>query len=463
MKFTLKSSFITISLLLVLFLSVGVISASDNITDIQNSADTIQIPESEDIDVNLQSSIDESQLSEISDVQNTSIVSNNPKVYYGENTQLVSYLKDDNSQPLANKKLTIFLNGQTYTRITDNAGKIVLNLNLKPNTYHANIKFDGDSNYSASYYNAVIKVLKAPVSLTVNSYSTYYNSDLFFKTKVINKITKKPVSGIKVLFRIHNGKKLYYYYATTDSRGFATLNKNLNVGTYRVHVSIANNDQRNVVYKNSKSTVLLKIKPTAEMGCCSIYLQVSSSESLTGFRRDSTYAADVTIKPVTWYGRVAIKQYKTTGGYSFHSITTADGWHMATGSADAPSANQAIEKLAGAMVKSGVIQQAKLVTIRKYLASIGLSIGHFAIKSPTGQYAIVWVGGYKIGKLNPGEYISVPNSRDCFRSGKYTSFDKNPVNAAVKIAATDSYGVNRRDITVYHWKATTVDGSTTTW
>lgn len=166
------------------------ISASDNITDIQNSADTIQIPESEDIDVNLQSSIDESQLSEISDVQNTSIVSNNPKVYYGENTQLVSYLKDDNSQPLANKKLTIFLNGQTYTRITDNAGKIVLNLNLKPNTYHANIKFDGDSNYSASYYNAVIKVLKAPVSLTVNSYSTYYNSDLFFKTKVINKITK---------------------------------------------------------------------------------------------------------------------------------------------------------------------------------------------------------------------------------------------------------------------------------
>ncbi|MDO5860718.1 hypothetical protein [Methanobrevibacter sp.] len=442
---------------MLLFLSIGIISASENIT---LSSDDGNVDFSECSDVELIADAGEAQVDKIT---NTSIKSNALSVYYGEKTALVGYLKDHTGQPLKNKKLTVSFDGKKYTRITDKNGKIVLNLNLKPNTYKANINFEGDSNYSSSHYSSIIKVLKAPTSLNVNDYSTYYNSDLFFKTKVINKVTGKPISGIKVLFKVYSGKKLFKsVYAKTDKNGIATLNKNLNVGLYRVHVSISSNDQKkNALYKNSKNTATLKIKPTSEMGCCSIYLQVTSSESLTGFRRDSTYAADMTIKPVVWYGRLAIKQYKTNGGYSFHSITTADGWHIATGSADAPRTNLAIEKLAGSMVKSGVIQQAKLITIRKYLASIGYNIGHVAIKSPTGLYAIVWVNGYKIGKLNPGEYISVPNSKDSFRFGKYSSFDKNPVNAAVKIAATDPYGVNRRDIVVYHWKATTKEGSTT--
>ena len=52
-------------------------------------------------------------------------------------------------------------------------------------------------------------------------------------------------------------------------------------------------------------------------------------------------------------------------------------------------------------------------------------------------------------------------SKSYFRQGKYTSFNTNPVKAAVKIVATDYYGVNRRNIFVHHWKATTKDGSTT--
>lgn len=89
-----------------------------------------------------------------------------------------------------------------------------------------------------------------------------------------------------------------------------------------------------------------------------------------------------------------------------------------------------------------------------------MGIGHFSIKSPNGKYAVVWSGTIKTGKLKPGDYISVPNGMSCFRHGKWVKFSKNPAKAAIKIGATDSFGVNRRDITAFHWKATTVDGKT---
>ena len=57
--------------------------------------------------------------------------------------------------------------------------------------------------------------------------------------------------------------------------------------------------------------------------------------------------------------------------------------------------------------------------------------------------------------------MKAPNGRSLFYHGKYAHFSKNPVKAAIKIAASDSYGVNRRDATAFHWKATTKEGKTT--
>ena len=81
--------------------------------------------------------------------------------------------------------------------------------------------------------------------------------------------------------------------------------------------------------------------------------------------------------------------------------------------------------------------------------------GHFAIVAPNGRYAVVWRGGYIKGKLKSGEYLDVPNLRSFFRKGKFKKFSSNPATAAHKIAATDIFGVNRRNIMVYHYKRTT--------
>ncbi len=251
--------------------------------------------------------------------------------------------------------------------------------------------------------------------------------------------------------RISTKPKIYY--STTDANGIASLKKNFNVGSYKVVTSI--NKDKYIKSKSSKAT--LTIKPTAEMGCTSLYVQVSNSEAVAGFRKDATNAKTLFIVKYKLCGKAAVKQYKKNS-YFFHSVTTADGWMFGTGGWDNPTINHAIEKLAGKMAKSGKIKRSYLKKIQRYERI--LTIGHFSIKAPDGKYALVWGSGIKTGKLKAGEYISVPNAKSCFRHGTWAKFSKDPVKASIKIAATDSFGVNRRDATAFHWKSTTTDGKT---
>ena len=476
MKFDYKRSLILFFLLL--FLSLVTVSASDNSTDVilddnsdfddishisveNENAETLSGDLSYD---NVSSEIQDVGLEDnSSSVKKTKITTkinaNNPSFYYTKNGQLIGYLKDNDNQPVKNKKVSIILNGKTFTRLTDKSGKVVLKLNLIPNKYNVKIKFLGDSNYSSSQYNTFINVKRLPLDLNANNYNTYWKSDLFYKVKLLDKTTKKPIKGVKVLFRVFSGNSHYLdYYSTTDKSGIAFLKKNLEVGSYVVHTYISNKKLYSI--SNADNGIVLKIKPTEEFGCCSFYAQLNNDESVSGFRRDSTYSVNLYIQSVKWYGRTAVKQYKTIGSYSFHSIVTSDGWCMGTGGADDAQINRAIENIAGQMVQSNSMPSSKIGVIKGYLNRLG--IGHFAIKSPHGSYLVIWKDGHQYGKINPGEYISVPNFKSYFRHGKFASFGSNPAQIGVKIGATDGYGVNRRDITVYHWKAITTEGSTET-
>ena len=482
--------------LMLFILSMGIASACDNATDIvlDDNADSIgvsqvvnediQIPENdeqicedddgdnlsrEDDDWICENVSDEAQNPQIeeNDISNqgtvqkskvkTKVTANNPSFYYTQKGQLIGYLKDNDNHAVKNKKVSILLNGKTFMRTTDSSGKFVLKLKLVPNSYNVKIRFMGDSGYYASQYDAMIKVNKLPVSLKTDNYNTYWKSDLFFKAKVTDKLKNKPVSGVKVLFKVYHKNSLCLnHYSTTDRNGIARLNKNFAVGDYEILTYLSSKKLYSFSSLYSKST--LKIKPTAEVACCSFYAQISNDESLSGFRRDSTYGVNVYIQSVKWFGRSAVKQYKTIGSYSFHTIVTSDGWCIGTGGADNADVNRAIENLAGQMVQSNSISLDKIGTIMGYIRSLG--IGHFAIKSPYGYYVAAWGNNYEQGKLNPGEYISVPNNPSFFRHGRYSSFGNDPAQIGVKIAATDGFGANRRDITVYHWKAITNRGST---
>ena len=448
-----KNKLLAMSLLLLFFLCAGAVSASENITadsDYVNFENQVSVYETNSEDLNEENSINESL--KITNIETDNVVS-----YYNEKTEVAAYLTDGNHQAISNKTLNVQVADKFYDALTDKSGRATLTIsNLKPDTYSVKIYFDGDDDYAPSQAASTIKVKKAPLAIKMSNYNTYVDSDLFFKVKVYNTVTQNAVSGIKVKFKVYNPKtkKYSYFYRTTDSKGIASLNKNFKVGSYKVSAKISDSkNKKYITYKNSKSEATMKIKPTAEWGCCSFYLQVSGTESVAGFRRDATNGLTIYIKNVKFAGRTAIKQYKLGYGYFFHSITTSDGWMMGTGGMDNVAINKAIESLAGKMVKSNKIKTSYLKKIQSYERRLGL--GHFSIKAPDGRYAVVWLNGYWTGKLKAGEYISVPNLMSCYRHGTYAKFGDTPIKAALKVGATDSFGVNRRDITLFHWTSST--------
>ena len=234
----------------------------------------------EDTQANKTTEIESASVAEdMQSLTDTTIKTKNINTYYKEKCEWTAYLKDFGNNPISNKKVSISINGKTYDKITDKTGKIVLKLNLKPGTYTAAVRFAGDENYGESTAHALIKVRKSTLKIISKNYKTYFESGFYFKAKVINKFTGNTVENVKVAFKVYDSNKKYKtYFAKTNAKGIAELRKNLKVGTYKVVAKISKNKYLN----GDKSKATLKIKETAEMGCSSLYVQVSNTEAVIG-------------------------------------------------------------------------------------------------------------------------------------------------------------------------------------
>lgn len=215
-----------------------------------------------------------------------------------------------------------------------------------------------------------------------------------------------------------------------------------------IHSNYTNVSQ---VSKPSANTIPNKIGN----GCCSVLLHVKNGVDIFSYRRDSTYAANLYIKKISWYGKEALKEYKTTNGYFFHTIIAKNGWIVSTGGPDVVWINKKMESIAGRISNKGKITRTDMNSAYSLLKK--LKMGHFLIKDPNGNVglAIYYYGGskLKIFKMRNGEYVSVPNSPRYYRSGVLSSTKlSNPVNSAIYLAGTDRWGVNRRNIITYEVK-----------
>ena len=204
-----------------------------------------------------------------------------------------------------------------------------------------------------------------------------------------------------------------------------------------------------------KALVLNKPTKKATSNCCSVLLHVSNGYDVFAYRRDSSYAANLYITKSKWYGKQTLKEYKLRNGYFFHNIISKDGWFVGTGGPDIVWINKALEKVAGQMVYNKKITTTGMNRARSLLRSLGM--GHFIIKSPNGDVgvAINYYGStlYRKFRMKPGQYVSVPNSPRCYRSGFVSKTRlSNPVNAAIYLAGTDRWGYNRRNIITYETK-----------
>ena len=438
--------------------SFGAVYASDNVTE-DFSLNSDAILENE---VCVFDNVSANQIVN-DDKVNTKIESSDINSYYKEKNELVSYLKDDMGNPVQNKTLSILLNGKTYDKTTDAKGSVKLGINLKPGNYDVLINFAGDDAYNQSTVNTQINIKKIQLAIKTSDCAISYKSDKYFTAKVYNDITGTPIKGIKVLFKVysHKTKKFTNFYKTTNENGIATLNKNLQVGLYTIYTQIKDSKNKKFIsYKNSKNKATLTVKPSAGDDCCSFYVQVSDTESVCGFRRDNVGDALIKVKTSkNWYGKTAVRHYKDSGSYFCHLVATSDGWMMGNGGLDDVSVVKNIEKLAADMMKSNKIKMSSLKKIRMYKR--WANFGHFSIKAPDGRYAVVYQGSIQTGKLKPGEFLCNPNFKSYQRHGTYAKYGTNPAKVAIKVGATDHYGIYRRQITIFHWKATTKNYKTT--
>ncbi|WP_409199351.1 beta strand repeat-containing protein [Methanobrevibacter sp. DSM 116169] len=135
-------------------------------------------------------------------------------------TQYYATLVNTNGTPLANRNVTMNINGVMYTRQTNENGTVRLNINLDQGEYIITVNHP---DYNLGYSN---KITVLPI-LIGNDTNMTTDSRKAYEVKALN-ATGAPVPGVNVTINI-NG---VLYNRTTDIYGVAKLNINLDPGSY---------------------------------------------------------------------------------------------------------------------------------------------------------------------------------------------------------------------------------------
>lgn len=187
-----------------------------------------------------------------------------------------------------------------------------------------------------------------------------------------------------------------------------------------------------------------------KLGCCSVVIQLEGNESVISFRRDADNEADINITEDTWDGIHVLKQYKESGGYFVQVIITSDGWVLGYGGIDDGIHNEEIENITKEIVSKKDINDEDLQKIQDIKSIFGL--GHVVIKAPNGDYGVAMADRHFKGHLEKGDYLSIPNRYKYARFGTLDDNNAHPVDSAIKLATSDVFGLNRRDIMTYHYQ-----------
>ena len=162
----------------------------------------------------------------------TRVLANNLNMFYTTSNSLVAYLSDLNGNALINKIIIFNINGKSYTKITDNKGKVSLNINLNPGSYRTLISFNGDDVFHESSKVVYVKVNKIVPKLILSQSGSYYKAKTL-TVKVINSHTNKAMGNVMLSVKF-NDKKVSL---RTNSNGIATYNVPYAPGTYSVTVT----------------------------------------------------------------------------------------------------------------------------------------------------------------------------------------------------------------------------------
>ena len=172
---------------------------------------------------------------------------------YDDSNYLTVTLLDEFDNPLKGKQISIELNNNNLTLITNQEGQVkVPTANLNSGTYIVSITFKGDEAYADSEELSVIIVNKLKTELTSSSISTVYNinKDLVVTLKDER---GKAIEGVKVNI-VLNGIN---HVLTADKNGQVKLStKGLAPNVYDAVILFNGNEN----YENSYNTAKITVK-----------------------------------------------------------------------------------------------------------------------------------------------------------------------------------------------------------
>ena len=231
-------------IILIAFLSVGVISASEiNVNDTyigQESSEDLLAVENFNVGSDSSNNLSINDVDTILDENNNDIGKKavnleaaDIDLYYKNGTRLIATLSDVDGNKLANQNLIFSISGVNYTRVTDNDGQASIAINLNPGDYDIDVFYNGDNTYLDNKTTAKCTVLPTIIANDIVKY--YRNGTQYYATFLDGQ--GNPLANTDVSFNI-NG---VFYERKTNATGTARLNINLIPNEY-ILTAINTND-----------------------------------------------------------------------------------------------------------------------------------------------------------------------------------------------------------------------------
>ena len=189
--------------------------------------------------------------------------------HYGKSaTYFKVTLKDANGNGISNQKISLKVNGVTYTATTNSNGIASVKITaLSKGTYDAVVKYAGSSNYADVSLSKKVKVLS---SVSGSDLTKYYGNVVQYEVTFWKNYN--ALANTKVSFKV-NG---ITYTKTTDSNGVARLPVNIAPGKYVITTTNPYSGE-----KLSRNCISLKDATTLTHGSTATYIKPKTKYSFT--------------------------------------------------------------------------------------------------------------------------------------------------------------------------------------
>ena len=234
--------------------------------------------------------------------------------YYDDKILTVTLTNAITNAGIANKIVTLTINGKTEELKTDSNGKATYNVKLQSGRYTAKASVS-DKNIDVSPVTLNnVEIQKAPITISPTKLTTTYKSGKYFQVKVTNSKTKKLVSGAKLNIKIYTGSSKYLnYIGTTNSKGILKVDTaSLSIGTHKVVVSNA----LTKYFDGAQKTSSIKISKAS--------YKISAPKATNVYKQSQTFKITVKNKAsgkVVSNVKLAVKVY-TGSKYKTYNIKT---------------------------------------------------------------------------------------------------------------------------------------------